>query len=194
MSLKLFVDDYRLWLLCLITSHHKSCVLLIALIRQLILEFAPVFVCWYIICTNMNYKMMRVFSKRGSDVVLHTFYHCTGKTVHMYLTVFQWMWESYPVIGLTMLSPRIMTFLVNSGVSSFHAIALGRLLPSFIDNCFCLVWSWIDANELSQIWFYLLILLVKLPFMFVFTTLLPFVLLPIVLLSVLKSSLLFSTL
>ena len=51
------------------------------------------FFCWYIICTNMNYKMMRVFSKRRSDVVLHTFYHCTGKTVYMYLTVFQRMWE-----------------------------------------------------------------------------------------------------
>ena len=41
-----------------------------------------------------------------------------------------------------MLSPRIIAFFVCSGVSSFHAVALGRLIPSFIDNCICLVWSW----------------------------------------------------
>ena len=90
------------------------------------------------------------------------------------------------------LSPRIITFFVYFGVSSFRAVALGRLLPSFIDDCICLVWSWSDARELSQLWFPLLILLVELPFMFVLTIFLPFVLLLTGLLPVWKSFLLFS--
>ena len=72
--------------------------------------------------------------------------------------------RSYPLTWQTMLSPRIITFFVFSVVSSFHAVALGRLLLNFIDDCFCLVWSWNDTRELSQLWFSLLILLVELPF------------------------------
>ena len=87
-----------------------------------------------------------------------------------------------------MLSPRSITFFVCTGVSSLHAVAL----RSFINDCICLVWSWIDARELSQLWFSLLMLLVELPFMFLLAILLPFVLLLFVLLSVRKSFLLFS--
>ena len=95
--------------------------------------------------------------------------------------------RSYPLTCLIMLSPRNITLFVCSGVSSFREVALGWLLPSFIDDCICLVWSWSDARELSQLWFPLLILLVELPFMFVLTIFLPFVLLLTGLLPVWKS-------
>ena len=36
---------------------------------------------------------MWVFPKRRFDIVLHTFNPCTGKILHMHLTIFQWMRE-----------------------------------------------------------------------------------------------------
>ena len=83
LSLQLFVPSF------LTVSY---CFLLIELIQKLILQFAGV-VCWYIVCTNMNYKVMLVFTKRRFDVVLHTCNPGTGKFFHRHLTIFQRMWE-----------------------------------------------------------------------------------------------------
>ena len=91
----------------------------------------------------MNYKVMWVFAKTRFDVVLHTRNPGTGKIFHTGILEFSSECErSYHLTCFIMLSPRIIAFFVCSGVSSFHAVALGRLIPSFIDNCICLVWSW----------------------------------------------------
>ena len=93
------------------------------------------FICWYIVCTNMNYKVLWVFHKRRFDLALHhtitpwKFFSCT-------LQFSSECKKSYFLICLTMLQPRIITFFVCSEVSSFHAVASGRFLPSFFDECF----------------------------------------------------------
>ena len=158
----------------------------------MILQFSPVVDLLIYTTWMVNYKVMWVFTKRRFDVVLHKFNPHTGRIFTCTLQFPRECQRSYPLTCLTMLSLRIITFFVYSGVLSFHAVALSRVLPSIIDDCFCLVWPWIDTGELSQLWFSLLILMVELPFMFVLTILLPFALLPVVILSVWKSSLVFS--
>ena len=89
LPLQLFVDDHRFWLLCLIMSHHKSFFLLIVLIlSNWFFNLLRSLICWYIVCNNMNYKVMWVFPKRRFDVVLYTFNPQTGKKFYMHLTLF----------------------------------------------------------------------------------------------------------
>ena len=68
-----------------------------------------------------------------------------------------------------MLSPSITSFFVCFEVSSFDVVVLDRLLLSFFGDCFSLFCSWIDARELSQLSFPLLILLVDVSAYNIFT-------------------------
>ena len=138
----------------------------------------------------MNYKVMSVFSNR-TYICIHLT-HAFGKFFTCTLQFCSECERSYPLTRLIMLSPRIITVFVCSGVLSFHAVVLGRLWLSLIDDCICLVWSWSDAREFLQLWFSLLILSLELLFTFLLPIFLPFVLLPIFPLSVWKPSLLFS--
>ena len=127
---------------------------------------------------------MQVFSKRRFGIVLHTFIPCTAKILHMHLAIFQRIWD---IISYNM-SENVITkdyhFLCLLWSVIFPRSTVESIVTKIFDDCFSLVWSWIDARELSQLLlFFLLILVVKLPFMFVLTILLPLALLPIILLS-----------
>ena len=56
-------------------------------------NFPRLFVRWYIVCTNISRKVMRVFPQKRFHLVLHTFNPHTKKILHMHLTVFRWMWD-----------------------------------------------------------------------------------------------------
>ena len=132
---------------------------------------------------------MQDFSKKRFDVVLHTFNIYTRKILHIYLKIFQKMYE---IISSDMFD-NAATKDYHSKVPSFHAVTLNQMLSSFFGNCFPLVFAYTwKIDELSQLWFSFLISLVELPLMFVLTILLSFALLLIAPLSVLKSSLLFT--
>ena len=113
----------------------------------MILQFSPVVDLLIYTTWMVNYKVMWVFTKRRFDVVLHKFNPHTGRIFTCTLQFPRECQRSYPLTCLTMLPLRIITFFVNSGVLSFHAVALSWVLPSIIDDCFCLVWSWIDTGK-----------------------------------------------
>ena len=56
---------------------------------------------------------MWVFPKRRFDIVLHTFNPCTGKILHMHLTIFQWMREfiSYNMFGNAIINYHFLCLL-----------------------------------------------------------------------------------
>ena len=64
--------------------------------------------------------------------------------------------------------------------------SVGSIVTKFFGDFFYLFWSWINARQLSQLWFSLQILSFELQFMFALTILLSFAFLLTVLLTVLK--------
>ena len=84
----------------------------------------------------MNYRVIWVFPKRKFGVALHILNPHTGKILHLHLKFTSKCERSYLLTCLTMLRPRIVTFFVCSGVSYFFAVALDRLLPSFLEISF----------------------------------------------------------
>ena len=99
LSQQCFVDDHR-------------CFLLLELIQQLILQFAP-------------YGDVGL-PKRRFDVHFHTTNPRAGEILYLHLTIF----------SKCVLSNKVITFFVCSGDSYFHVVVLGQFLPCFIDGCF----------------------------------------------------------
>ena len=134
----------------------------------------------------MNYRVIWVFPKRKFGVALHILNPHTGKILHLHLTIYQQMWEIISFNLFDDAATKDCHFLCLLWSVIFLRGSVGSIVTKFFGDFFYLFWSWINARQLSQLWFSLQILSFELQFMFALTILLSFAFLLTVLLTVLK--------